>query len=83
MLLRTLVQTYLTFCKAEKHNAAQTLDKYEECFRTWIVPQLGGREIEAISRLEILGLRQVMVAKGLSISRQYGVLIVFKSFLKF
>jgi site-specific recombinase XerD len=83
MLLKTLVQPYLTFCKAERNNADQTLEKYKECFRTWIVPQLGNKDVEAINRLETLGLRQVMVAKSLSIARQYGVLIVLKSFLKF
>jgi integrase/recombinase XerD len=83
MLLQTLVQPFLTFCKAEKNNAPQTIDKYRECFRTWIIPQIGGIEVEAVSRLAVMGLRQLMVERGLSIARQYSVLVVLKSFLKF
>lgn len=83
MLLQTLIQSYLTFCKAERNNAPETLEKYRECFRTWIVPQIGEKDVQSISRLDILGLREKMVARRLSISRQYGVLIVVKSFLKF
>lgn len=47
------------------------------------MPQLGNKEIEAVSRLEVLGLRQSMVERGLSIARQYAVLIVLKSLLRF
>lgn len=83
MLLQTLVQPYVTFCKAERNNAPETLEKYRECFRTWIIPQLGDKDVENISRLDILGLREKMVTRRLSVSRQYGVLIVVKSFLKF
>ena len=83
MLLKTLVPSYLTFCKVERNNAPQTLEKYQECFRSWLVPQLGDKEIETLGRLEIIGLRQVMVSKGLSLASQYGVLIVLKSFLKY
>jgi site-specific recombinase XerD len=83
MQLQTLVEPYLMFCKAEKNNAPQTLDKYRECFRSWIVVHLGQKHIEHLSRLEIIGFRHTMVERGLSIARQYSVLIALKSFLKF
>src|SRR5579884_2163604 len=83
MLLTNAAEPYLAFCKAERQNAPETLGKYRECFRTWIIPYLGNKELETVTRLEILGLRQAMLERGLSISRQYTVLIVLKSFLKF
>jgi integrase/recombinase XerD len=83
MELQTLVEPYLMFCKAEKNNAPQTLEKYRECFRSWIVAHLGQKHVEHLSRLEIIGFRQTMVERGLSIARQYSVLIALKSLLKF
>lgn len=83
MVMKVLVHTYLNFCKVERNNAAQTVSKYEDCFRTWIIPNIGDKEVETISRLDVLGLRDAMARRRLSISRQYGVLVVLKSFLKF
>jgi integrase/recombinase XerD len=83
MQLQVLVEPYLIFCKAEKNNAPQTLDKYRECFRTWIVPHLGEQDVQHLNRLEIIGFRQTMIERRLSVSRQYSILIALKSFLKF
>lgn len=83
MQLQTLVNTYLIFCKVEKNNSSQTIEKYRECFHTWITPKLGHLELDRLSYLEILDLRQKMAKRALSISRQYSVLITLKSFLRF
>jgi integrase/recombinase XerD len=81
--LKVAVEPYLTFCRAERHNASETLSKYRECFRSWILPHLGDKELESLTRIDILGLRQVMVERGLSLARQYSILITLKSFLGF
>lgn len=83
MQIQALLNSYLMFCRAEKNNSPQTIEKYRECFRTWIIPHLGQKEIEQLDRLTILGFRHAMVERRLSISRQYSILITLKSFIRF
>jgi site-specific recombinase XerD len=47
------------------------------------LPNWGGLNIEAISRLDILGIRSKMVTSGLGINRQYSILMALKLFFKF
>jgi site-specific recombinase XerD len=49
----------------------------------WILPWLGDREIVELNRLENLRLRQAMDNQGLSIARQYSVIMCLKILLKF
>jgi integrase/recombinase XerD len=67
----------------ERLYAKETVSKMRECFRTWIAPALADRELTALNLAPVQELRARMVAKGLSISRQYGVLMWIKTFLKF
>jgi site-specific recombinase XerD len=83
MLIQTLFESYLLFCKAERNNAPQTVEKYREYFRSWILPHLGQKDVEHLDRLEIIGFRHAMIKRQMSLYRQYGVLITLKSFLKF
>jgi integrase/recombinase XerD len=77
------VEPYLTYCRAEKLNSPQTTAKYRDCFRTWLIPHLGAKDLDKLNRMDVLSLRRELVAKGLGVSSQYTIIIVLKSFLRF
>jgi integrase/recombinase XerD len=77
------VRLYLNHCRAERHVVDASLKKYQDCFSSWIVPWCGQQEVEQINRLRILDMRQAMMNRPLSPSRQYSVTMTLKSFLKF
>ncbi|MBA2676797.1 MAG: tyrosine-type recombinase/integrase [Ktedonobacteraceae bacterium] len=83
MLLRDAARHYPTFCQVEKQNAPQTIQKYNDCLNAWILPHLGSKQLEELDRLMLMGFRKLMVEKSLSTYRQYSVLMVLKSVLKF
>jgi integrase/recombinase XerD len=83
MQLKNTIEQYLTYCKVEKLNSSQTVWKYGECFQSWITPVLGNYELEVLTALDVMSLKKAMVNKGLSPSRQYSVIIVLKTFLRF
>jgi len=74
---------FINYCQSERHVADSTLDKYHECLRCWLLPWLGERDLGTVSRMDVLALRQGMVDRGLSIARQYSVIMSLKSLLKF
>ncbi|MBI4446679.1 MAG: tyrosine-type recombinase/integrase [Acidobacteria bacterium] len=83
MKVSEAVDPFITHCQAERLVAGSTLAKYQDCFRSWIFPWLGTRDLEAISLLDVLRMRKAMVEKGLSTARQYSIVICLKSFLRF
>jgi len=74
---------FLTHGRAERQYAAETLTKLKDCFSAWILPQLGNKDLEALSRLDILRFRSALVDANLGTNRQYSVLMALKLFLKF
>ena len=74
---------FLAYGRAERQYAAETLTKLKDCFSAWILPHLGSKELEALSRFDILLFRSAFVDARLGINRQYGVLMTLKLFLKF
>jgi site-specific recombinase XerD len=74
---------FLAHGRAERQYAAETLTKLKDSFTSWILPHLGDLPIAAVSRIDILSFRSKMVNAGLSINRQYGILMALKLFLKF
>jgi integrase/recombinase XerD len=83
MQVKEVIEPFLIYCKAERLNRPETQSKYEDCLKCWIVPLLGERELECLTRLDILALRDAMVSKGLSVARQYSVLMTLKLLFKF
>jgi integrase/recombinase XerD len=69
--------------RAERQYAKQSLWKHKECFQSWILPLLGERPAEDISRLDILAFRGKMADAKLSANRQYSILMTLKLFLRF
>jgi integrase/recombinase XerD len=74
---------FLSFCESERHVAPSTLAKYRDCFQSWIQPTFGNKDVSEISRIAVLELRQAMVDQHLSVARQYSVIMLLKTFLKF
>lgn len=83
MRLVEAIEPYLTYCEVEKLNSAQSVSKYRECFRSWILPCLGEKSLESLNVVDIMSFKKAMVARGISPSRQYSVIITLKTFLRF
>jgi integrase/recombinase XerD len=74
---------FLNHCRSERHVSPASLQKYHDCFSSWIRPWFAEMEVEQINRLRILDMRQSMMDKQLSAARQYSIVMCLKSFLKF
>jgi site-specific recombinase XerD len=54
-----------------------------EVFTSWLQPTFREREIESVTRFDVMQLRNLLLDRKLSPSRQYNVLMVLRLFLKF
>ena len=77
------VEPFLLYCRVERRYSAETQGKMKEAFASWLLRHFGNLELTAIRSIHILSFRQAMAVKGLSVARQYGLLMVLKLFLKF
>src|SRR5690349_13384195 len=68
-------EPFITFCQAERHVSESTVAKYRDCFKSWLGPWLGQKDVSDITKLLVLELRQAMVDNQLSIARQYSVIM--------
>ena len=76
-------ELFMTYCRAERNYASETQSKIQDCFSRWLLPAFGGHDVAQITKLNILELRRRMMDSGIGISRQYGVLMSLKLFLRF
>jgi site-specific recombinase XerD len=83
MKISEAFSSFLSFCTAERHVSASSTAKYQDCFKAWLSPTLGSKEVQAVTRMDVLELRQAMVDRQLSIARQYSVIMCLKSLLRF
>jgi integrase/recombinase XerD len=83
MRIKEAHNSFLSYGRGERNYAQETLVKLADCFRSWILPVLGEIEIENLTRMDIIRLRNAMVDRGIGISRQYSVLMAMKVFCKF
>lgn len=77
------VEPFLLYCRVERQYAEETQAKIKESFRSWLLRYFGSLKLSDIKPMNVLSFRQAMVAKNLSIARQYGLLMILKLFLKF
>jgi site-specific recombinase XerD len=83
MTLNQAFDPFMLYCESERMNAVQTRIKYRDCFRSWLLPFFGERDIDTLTRIDVLSFREQFVHAKLSISRQYSLLTTLKVFLKF
>jgi integrase/recombinase XerD len=69
--------------QVERGYSPQTLDKFRECFRSWILRRLGHLPIEQVNYLSLLEFRKSMADAELSVDRQYSILMVLKLLFRF
>ena len=74
---------FLAYGKAERQYARETLGKLKDCFSSWILPCLGEKELEGLSRADMISFRSDLVDAKLGTNRQYSLLMTMKLFLKF
>ncbi|MGA2269464.1 MAG: tyrosine-type recombinase/integrase [Bryobacteraceae bacterium] len=74
---------FLVHSRAERQYAPETLTKLKDCFGAWILPRLGNKDLEGLTRYDILLFRSALVDAKLGTNRQYSLLMALKLFLKF
>lgn len=74
---------FLDYCRAERHVSPSSLEKYRDCFSSWLSPWFGQQAVTGINRLQILDMRQAMLDRQLSVARQYSIIMSLKGLLKF
>jgi len=83
MKISEIHNSFLSYGRGERNYAKETLVKHRDCFHAWILPLLGEIDIESLTRMDVVTLRNAMVDKGIGVSRQYSVLNAMKVFCKF
>jgi integrase/recombinase XerD len=83
MTIREAHNLFLSYGRGERNYAPETMIKLRDCFNAWILPALGDLAVADLSRMDVVGLRNAMLDRGVGISRQYSVLMALKTFLKF
>jgi integrase/recombinase XerD len=83
MTVTQAFEPFMLHCESERMNAVQTRIKYRDCFRSWLLPFFGERELGKLTRVDVLFFREQLVKSKLSISRQYSLLTTLKIFLRF
>jgi site-specific recombinase XerD len=83
MTLTEASEHFINYCRAERQASPSTLAKYQDCFNSWLIPWFGSKELATLNRSDILGMRQSMVDRQLSVARQYSVIVCLKGLLKF
>ena len=81
MTIADAFEPFLSFCQSERHVSTSTLAKYQDCFDSWLQPTIGKQQVSAVTRLQVLKLRQSMVDRHLSVARQYSIIMCLKSLL--
>jgi integrase/recombinase XerD len=83
MKLSQSVEPFLAHCGVERFYSVQSLQKVQDCLKSRILPVLGARELEGLTRLDVLDFRQILKEASLGIARQYSLLMTLKLLLKF
>ena len=83
MKLEQAYNDYLLYAKAERGYAPETLIKIRDAFLSRLQPAFRDRELESITRFDVLRFRNQLIEDHLSVARQYNLLIVLRLFLKF
>lgn len=77
------IEPFLLYCRVEKQYSPESEQKMKGAFHSWLLRYFGNLELTSIKTMHVLAFRQAMAAKGLSIARQYSLLMALKVFLKF
>jgi integrase/recombinase XerD len=83
MRVEEAYKLFLVHGQSERQYAKETIAKLRDCFSAWILPELGARDPEALSRMDIMNFRAALVMGKLGVNRQYSILMAMKVFLKF
>lgn len=83
MNIREAHNLFLSYGRAERNYAPETLIKLKDCFNAWILPTLGDIAVSEMTRADVLRLRNAMLDRGIGINRQYSILMALKTFCKF
>ena len=83
MTIQEAYPLFLAHGRAERQYAKETLVKVRDCFNSWILPCMGDRKLEDLSRSDLITLRSEMIDNKLGVNRQYSILMTVKTFLKF
>jgi site-specific recombinase XerD len=74
---------FLAYGRGERNYSRETLTKLRDCFHAWVFPVLGQTDLESLTRMDVVRLRNAMNDAGIGPNRQYSVLMALKVFCKF
>src|ERR1700683_5443175 len=57
MKVSEALEPFINSCRAERDVSATSIAKYRDCFRVWILPWLGERDLTEVNRMEVLAMR--------------------------
>jgi integrase/recombinase XerD len=83
MTIKEAYNPFMAYGRGERNYARETLTKRKDCFNAWILPILGDIEIDSLTRMDVVQLRNAMVDRQLGGHRQYSVIAALKVFCKF
>lgn len=83
MQIHAAYKIFMQHGELERRYAEETLAKHADCFRCWILPFVGQKELPDLTLADAMDIRASMREKGISIYREYQVVMTLKLFLKF
>jgi integrase/recombinase XerD len=83
MKIREAHNLFLSYGRGERNYAPETLIKLRDCFNAWVLPILGDLDVQDLTRMDVVTLRNAMLDRRVGVNRQYSVLMALKVFCKF
>lgn len=83
MTFNDLFAAFIVYGQFEHGYAAESLQKFKECYRCWVQPRIGARNVEEVTLEDILQLRRGLLDAGRSVARQYSILTLLKLLFRY
>lgn len=83
LTFHSAASAFFTHCHVERQYAEQSLAKIKECYTSWLLRFFNSLPVSSLRPLHVLAFRRAMESRGLSVARQYSLLMTLKLFLRF
>ena len=61
MQVSEAAEAFFLYARVDRMYAPETQTKIKDCFRSWILPKFGGRQVETLSVMDVLEFRRAMM----------------------
>src|SRR5437763_12598111 len=83
MKVASAYNLFAAYAQAERLYAPETVRQMRDIFANWLGPFFGENEVADVTSAAVVEMRAAMQHRGLSVARQYAVIIWLKSLLRF